>query len=242
MEFLINKYIANQGKTSKESVGCSLGAIKNAVKEEFGIFLPLHQIADGTIIVFENETLKHATGKDGYVNNIESKDALKQYKLQGSDETITPLEQVLKAANGKVPVILNIKHFNKIGSFEEELLKIIKEYKGDLAISSLNPYSLEWFKNHVPEILRGQIGGKLKQDELLQTMKRRKRRMLKKLKFNKISEPNFIIYEAQHLPNRAVRKNRVLPTLALGIKNQQEYMKKVKFCDNIIFEGFNPHI
>lgn len=242
MESLISKYIANQGISDKESVGCSLSAIKTAVGKEFGLFLPIHQIKDGTIVIFENETLKHATNKDGYVNNIETVEALKQYKLKGSDETIATLNQALKIVNGKVPIILNIKHFNKIGRFEEDLLKIIKSYNGTIAVSSLNAYSLEWFKNNAPEILRGQIGGKFKQDELLHPMKICKRKMLKKLKLNKISEPNFIVYEAQVLPNRTVKKHRHLPILALGVKTQQEYMEKVKFCDNIIFEGFNPHI
>ena len=242
MEFLINKYIANQGAVEKESVGCSMSTIKNAVKAQFGVFLPLHQIEDGTIVVFENETLKHATGKDGYVNNIETQADLKDYKFIGTNEQISSLAEVLKTIGGKVPVILNIKHFGKVGRFEEELLKIINEYKGNIAVSSINPYSLEWFKLNAPNLLRGQIGGKFKHEEFLHNMKRRKRKLIKKLKFNKISEPNFIIYEAEHLPNRAARKNRALPTLAFSLKSQQEYMSKVKFCDNIIFEGFTPHI
>ena len=242
MEFLVNKYIANMGITDKESIGCTTQSIKNAVAKKFGIFLPLHQIEDGTIVVFENETLKHATGKDGYINNIPDSKALDKYKLIGSDEKIPTLAEVLKIVGGSVPIILSIKHFSKVGRFEEELIKTITPYRGLLAISSLNPYSLEWFKNNVPGVLRGQIGGKFKNEELLARMKCCKRRALKNLKFNKISQPHFIIYEAQHLPSKAVKKHRDLPTLAFGIKTQQDYMNKVKYCDNIIFEGFSPHI
>ena len=53
---------------------------------------------------------------------------------------------------------------------------------------------------------------------------------------------NFISYEAKHLPNRFVNKYRNLPLLAWTIRTQSEYMKVIKHCDNIIFEGFTPTI
>ena len=58
----------------------------------------------------------------------------------------------------------------------------------------------------------------------------------------KVSQPHFISYEASTLPNRFVRKYKTLPLLAWTVRSQEEYLKVIKFCDNIIFEGFEPKL
>ena len=58
----------------------------------------------------------------------------------------------------------------------------------------------------------------------------------------KVSHPDFISYEARKLPNHYVRKYKKLPLLAWTIRSQSEYLKVVKHCDNVIFEGFEPTI
>ena len=59
---------------------------------------------------------------------------------------------------------------------------------------------------------------------------------------NSVAQPNFIAYNAQNLPNRFVRKYNTLPLLAWTVRSQEEYMRVVKYCDNIIFENFIPKI
>ena len=39
-----------------------------------------------------------------------------------------------------------------------------------------------------------------------------------------------------------VKKYNSLPLLAWTVRSQEEYMRIVKHCDNIIFEGFLPEI
>ena len=58
----------------------------------------------------------------------------------------------------------------------------------------------------------------------------------------KKAKPDFISYDARNVPNRFVRKYNRLPLLVWCVRSQEEYMKVVKYCDNIIFENFEPKI
>ena len=58
----------------------------------------------------------------------------------------------------------------------------------------------------------------------------------------KVSHPDFIAYEESRLPNRFTKRFNELPLLAWTVKSQSEYMRVVKYCDNVIFEGFEPNI
>ena len=106
-------------------------------------------------------------------------------------------------------------------------------------MQSFNPYVLEYFYKHAPNILRGQLAGFMKHEKLAFFKKYALKRMLLN---KKISHPNFISYEAKRVPNRFVRKYKKIPLLVWTVTSQSEYLKVVKYCDNVIFEGFEPKI
>ena len=56
----------------------------------------------------------------------------------------------------------------------------------------------------------------------------------------KVSEPNFIAYQAENLPNRFVKKYKELPVIAWCVRSEEAFDKVKKHCDNVIFEGFDP--
>ena len=133
---------------------------------------------------------------------------------------------------------MSFPNTNKVGALETKLLEMLRAYKGEYAIESFNPYVLEWFKNNAPDILRGQLAGFFKGEKLAFI----KRFALKRMVLNKIAKPDFIAYEASRLPNRFVRKYKSLPLIAWTVRSQKEYMKVVQYCDNVIFENFEPKI
>lgn len=242
--WLVSKPIAHRGLHNESFPENSISAFKNAIDNDFCIELDVHQIEDGTIVVFHDETLNRMTGLDGYVNQIKSKSELKKYKLLNTNETIPTLEEVLKFVDGKTPIIVEIKDYksqanNPNNTFEKELLKILKTYKGEYAIMSFNPHVLKWFKLNAPEITRGQLSCFFKDSKMKFFVKFALKRML----LNKsCSEPHFIAYKYDEIPNRFVKKYKNLPLLAWAVPSQQEYVKVIKNCDNIIFENFIPKI
>ena len=236
--WLVERCIAHRGLHNDEFPENSLGAFQNAVDNGYPIELDVHLISDGTLVVFHDDVLARVTGKDGYVNNL-TKDTLGDYKLLGTDYSIPTFEEVLKLVNGQVPLLIEIKNNGKVGDLETTLLKVLNEYKGEFAIESFNPYVLEWFKKNAPNIVRGQLAGYFKGEKLSFVKKFALKRMLLN---KKVACPNFIAYESKVLPNRFVKKYKQLPLIAWTVRNQEEYMKVVKYCDNVIFENFEPKI
>jgi len=236
--WLVETPIAHRGYHDKNIPENSLAAFSNAIEKGFAIELDVQLLADDTVVVFHDESLARMTGNDGYIKYLIKED-LKALKLKDSKETIPTLEEVLKLVDGKVPLLIEIKNKYKIGKLEQKVLDLLKNYTGEFAVQSFNPYSLSYFKKHAPQILRGQLSGYLKKEKLGWL----KKFLLKRMFFNKkTSEPHFIAYEASTLPNRFVKKYKQLPLLAWAVKSKEEYMKVIKYCDNIIFEKFEPNL
>lgn len=237
--WLVNVLISHRGLHNKEKgiPENSLLAYEKAIEKGYGIELDIQEIEDGTPIVFHDIKLSRLTGQDGYTNNIKPEN-LKNYKLQGTNETIPTLEETLKFINGRTPLLIEIKNNFRPGNMEKKIVELLNNYKGDFAIVSFNPYILNWFKHKAPDFLRGQTSSFFKGDNLSLI----KKLLLKRLRLNNLSQPDFISYDTRNLPNRFVKKYKKIPLLAWTVRSQQEYLRVIKHCDNIIFEGFEPKI
>lgn len=236
--WLVETPIAHRGYHSKNAPENSLAAFSSAIEKGYAIKLDVQLLSDGTVVVFHDESLARMTGNDGYIKYL-NKDDLKALKLNGTKETIPTLAEVLALVDGRVPLLIEIKNKYKVGKLEQSVIDLLKNYSGEYAVQSFNPYSLAYFKKHAPNILRGQLSGFFKGEKLGFL----KKFVLKSMRLNKkVSEPHFIAYEASTLPNRFVRRYKTLPLLAWAVKSKEEYLQVVKYCDNIIFEKFDPEI
>lgn len=243
--WIVNKYIAHRGLHDDKCPENSMGAFEQAIENDYAIELDVHKIEDGTIVVFHDETLKRITGEDGYITQIKTADDLKKYKLLGSNYSIPTLKEVLDFVDGRVPILIEIKDerttsYTPTNPLTIELYNLLKNYKGEYAVQSFNPFILQWFKINAPEVIRGQLSSYFSKKSGLKFFTRL---ALKRMWLNKkVSEPHFISYNYKNLPNRFVKKFKNLPLLAWVIPSQQEYMKVAPHCDNIIFESFLPRI
>lgn len=235
--WIVKDYIAHRGLHTKELPENSLGAFANAIEHGYPIEIDVQMIADGNIVVFHDYALSRMTGKDGYTKNLTT-DELKEYKLAKTEYYIPTLTEVLELVDGQIPLLIEIKNEGKVGELESRVYEILKNYSGEYAVQSFNPYSLEWFKKNAPEVWRGQLSSFFKK----QNLPFFKRFVLKRMFLNKISSPHFISYDARFLPNMYVKRYKKLPLIAWCITSQSDYMKIVKHCDNIIFENFEPKI
>lgn len=236
--WLVDSPIAYRGLFDKTHPENSLSAFEEAIKLGYPIAIDVRMICDGTLVVFSDEGLSRMTGNDGYLKFLKRSD-LDILHIGGTKEKIPTFEEVLKFVNGRVPLLIDIKNDNKVGELEKNLIEALKGYNGKFAVASTNPYVLQYIHTLAPDIIKGQVSGYFKEEKIPFF----KKRALKKLKFNdKISHPDFIIYEADKLPNRYVKKYKTLPLIAHPVKSQSEYLKVVKYCDNVIFQDFEPMI
>jgi glycerophosphoryl diester phosphodiesterase len=232
--WLVSKAIAHRGFHNAEMPENSVPAFENAVKNNFAIELDVRLIDDGTVVVFHDDSLTRMTSADGYACNLKLGE-LENTKLLGTEYSIPTFERVLEAVNGKAPILIETKNVGKIGKLEAKVIDMLSAYGGDIAVQSFNPYSLELFQKIAPLYLRGQLSTFFAKSELSFF----KRYMLKRLKFNSFSKPDFISYCAEYLPNHFVTKTG-LPVLAWTIRSNAEMEKALPACDNIIFERFKP--
>ena len=235
--WLVETPIAHRGYHTKSIPENSLSAFSKAIEKGYAIEFDVNMLSDGTFVVFHDKSLARMTGNDGYVRYLNKED-LKSLSLKGTKEHIPTLQEVLDLVDGKVPLLIELKNYFKPGKYEQSIIEILRKYKGEFAVQSFNPYSMGYIKEHAPEFIRGQLASYFK-DEKLSWLKRS---FLRSMRFNKISEPHFINYDASSLPNRYVRKYKKLPLLAHIVKSKEEYMRVVKYCDNIVFERFDPEI
>lgn len=239
--FITKNFIAHKGLFDHQTPENSLTAFQNAVDKNYIIECDVRIIADGTVVVFHDEQLSRMTGRDGYVKNL-TKENLTDYKLLDTNECIPTLEQVLALVDGKVGILIDLKDTQiRVGQLEKAVCKLIRHYKGEVAIQSFNPLSLEWFAKYSPNVLRGQISSFFKGPDYKGVSSFRKY-MLKRLKLNKRSKPNFISYDINDLPNRFVKKYKDLPIIGWTVTSQEQYRKSFNDVANIIFEGFTPKV
>lgn len=234
--WLTETYIAHRGLFNEFCPENSLSAFKNAIEKNYAIEIDVQLLKDGNVIVFHDNNFNRVLEIDKYVSNS-TLEEIKKYTFKNSYETIPTLKEVLDLVNGQVPLLIEVKNSLKVGELEKKTWEILKDYKGEFAIQSFNPYTLSWFKEHAPNVIRGQLSSFFKGEKLNFV----KKSLLKKLKLNKVSCPHFISYNAENIPNKYLKKCE-LPILAWTIKSQDEYMKVIKYVDNIIFEGFIPSI
>lgn len=235
--WIVKSPIAHRGLFNEKMPENSLASFKNAIKNKISIELDITCLADGTPVVFHDEKLARMTGKDGFISNCNYSD-ISKLTLAGTKEKIPTLKEALDVIDGKVPVLIQIKNFGKVGAVEKSVWKELQGYEGEYAIESFNPYTLEWFKKNAPKVKRGQLASFFETKEITGI----RNWSLKRMRFNKkISEPNFIVYSNEDMPNKFVKKYfGVIPVLTATIKSEEEEKRLKDYVDNIVFDSYMP--
>ena len=237
-EFLVNSIIAHRGvyNLKKDSIPeNSIEAFKNAIDNNYIIELDLHVLKDNNVVVFHDKNLFRMTGIHKDIKEC-TYDEIKNLKLKNTDNNIPLFRDVLELVDGKVPLLIELKHDVKVGRLEKETMKFLKNYKGEYAIMSFNPFTLLHLKKEYPNIIRGQLAYDLN-DKKFNFIKKF---LLKNMCFNFITKPDFIAYGIDSMPSKVVEKFRK-KGLVIGwtVKNDKDLEKAKKYCDNCIFEDEN---
>lgn len=236
-KWLVTVPIAHRGLHDNEAgvPENSLLACKRAVEQGYGIELDVQLTSDGRVVVFHDYNLKRMTGMDQKVTEM-SWEQLKDLKLLGTDQGIPLLADFLTLVQGKAPLLIEVKNEGSVGALEQAVLDELHSYSGEFAIQSFNPFVVQYFSLHAPEIIRGQLSSTFKGENLAWW----KKFLLSNLLLNFLSKPAFIAYDFGKLPkwfaNRLRQKGLYL--LTWTVKNPEDYARALELFDNAIFEGF----
>ena len=86
----------------------SLPAIKKAVEEGYGIEFDIQVTKDGVPVVFHDFTLHRMCGQKGRVCDY-TLEELRKFRLLDCGEPIPTFKEALRAVDGKVPLIIEMK-------------------------------------------------------------------------------------------------------------------------------------
>lgn len=213
----------------------SLRAFALAVEHGYGMELDLQTTRDGKVVIHHDLNTRRVCG---IAAEIEQTDYADLPPLL--DGTPLPLfEDLLKLVNGKMPLIVELKHHSQYLRTLQSALAMLKDYQGDYCLESFHPVIVQYLKKHAPAILRGQLSsGRLGSEIKPQTAF-----LLKHLLLNVLSRPHFIAYDFYHDRTPSLWLNRLLfkPLfVAWTVKSQAALDAALKRYDAVIFEGFTP--
>ena len=215
INFLKSNLIAHRGIHNSEIPENTLPAFYKCVDKKYIIELDIHILTDNSIIVFHDHNLKKLTGVNKVVETL-SYPQLSKIKID-KKYTIPTLKQVMHIVDGKVPLLIEVKDMNNNSKFEEELVKILDNYKGKFAIQSMNPYVIDWFYKNRKDYIIGLI-----------VFNDLNYKLVKKY----VKKIDFISVYKKQLPFK-------INKLVLGwtIRKESEYKKYRNLCDNLICEN-----
>lgn len=233
--FLLTKPVAHRGLWGDGVIENSVTAYKKAAEYGYPIEIDLYLSKDGVLFSFHDKTLKRMTGEDGYIYD-KTAEELKSLRLQDTDERIPTFDEVLKIAENKVPLLIEIKN-QPDKTVVDKTVERLKRYGGEFAIQSFNPLYINRVKKLAPDFIRGILA--TADEEELKNEKPLTRLIIKKMLLNFMIKPDFISYDYKGLPLKK-RKTKNKAVLCWTITSQKEYEKVKPFTDNIIFENFIP--
>lgn len=135
----------------------SMAAFQAALDHGYGIELDVHLMADGNLAVMHDSLLNRTTGAPGRIEDLTTED-LKNYRLEGTGETIPEFMDVLTLYNGKAPLIIELKPVDgNHAALMEAVSNMMKTYKGAYCMESFDPRCVTWLYKHRPDIIRGQL-------------------------------------------------------------------------------------
>ena len=209
----------------------SLAAFEAAVAGRYAIECDLHLASDGVPIVFHDNDLFRLTGVEGAVRDRTSAE-LGKLRLLGTQEWIPTLEELLNAVEGRVPLVIELKHIagGDVG-FADAVVEQLGRYDGPVALMSFDPPLVSDVKAAAPQLPRGltACGDWRKGGEQL--------RAIRSL------GADFVSYSIDDLPTWApVVANRVLgiPLICWTVRTPAQLTKANAWTDQITFEGFLP--
>lgn len=219
----------------------SMAAFKAALDHGYGIELDLHLLRDGNLAVMHDSALKRTTGADGIIEDLTT-EQLKNYRLNGTGETIPTFQQVLDLYAGKAPLVIELKPVKgNHAALTAKAVEMMEGYRGHYCMESFDPRVVKWLKDHRPDICRGQLtenhfAAKGKLSAVLKFI-------LTHQMMNFLTMPDFVAYkyvDRKTLGNFLVRRIWGIQGVTWTLKTMEEYNTAVKEGWIPIFEDFKP--
>jgi glycerophosphoryl diester phosphodiesterase len=217
----------------------SLEAFSAAAAAGYGMELDLTITKDNRIVVFHDNSLMRACGVNRGIGDC-TFDELKDCRLFGTDESIPLFSSLLALVDGRVPLIVELKHTKRYRELCAGAATLLDGYNGLYCVESFDPRIVRWFKKNRPGIVRGQLANGIKsygQTPWYQAL------LMSSLLANAYSRPHFVAYQHREARGKlGLFAYKLLGgTLVAWTVRDTDNVSKIKRVFRvIIFEFFRP--
>ena len=231
------RYFAHRGLHNDIIPENSLAAFRAAAEYGYGVELDVRLTRDGVAVVSHDDCLLRMTGQD---ISIEATDfaGLAGAPLAGTEETVPRFADALDilCAAG-VPVIVEVKSTsrNRMDALCAAVLAELDARDGVFCVESFDPFIVQWFRRHAPELLRGQLTAQANNLAGSSFIRHAASNVL----YNFLGRPQFIAHKtgAQSFPVHMAQKLGAMRVCWVAEDRSQEAAN-----DAVIFEHFLPPV
>jgi len=220
----------------------SLAAFKRAADYGFGAELDVHLTKDGRLAVIHDDSLLRTAGVDLKSSELTSEE-LSACRLEGTEEKIPFLEEVLPIFEGKSPLIVELKVEGNAAALAKAACEMLDKFDVDYCIESFHPMAIRWLAKNRPEICRGQLSQNFLKEHSGKGFFADF--LLTHLLTSFLTIPDFIAYNLHHrkrLSLKLARRVWGVQEVSWTIHSQEEMDE----CEGdgciSIFEGFVPRL
>lgn len=219
----------------------SMAAFKLALENGYGIELDVHLLKDGGLAVIHDSSLKRTTGCEGRIEDLTTAE-LKNYRLEGTDETIPEFSQVLELFVGQAPMIIELKsEAGNHAALAEAVCRAMEGYQGLYCMESFDPRCLIWLAKNRPRIVRGQLSQNFTKEPSGLPVPLQWAMTL--LLTNFLTRPDFIAYKFADRHGIGPKLCRTVwhaQSVSWTLRSQADYDTALQEGSIPIFEGFRP--
>ena len=235
-------YYAHRGLHGNGVPENSMAAFRLALQKGYGIELDVHLLKDGGLAVIHDSALARTTGAEGCVEDLTTGE-LKNYRLEGTDEIIPTLQEVVSLFNCKAPMIIELKaEKGNHNALAEAVCRALEDYRGLYCIESFDPRCIRWLNKNRPHIVRGQLSENFFKDKTTR-LPAVLRFVLDNLLANFLTKPDFIAYKFEDrraLSLRLCKELWKVQPVSWTLCNRKDFDTAVSEGSIPIFEGFEP--
>lgn len=223
----------------------SRAAINTAIASGYGIETDVQISSDGVAMVFHDDDLDRMTEASGAIRERAAAD-LARIRLNGSDEGIPTLAEVLTLVAGRAPLLVEIKDqhgqmADTDGVLEAAVARDLADYNGPIGLMSFNPHSVIRLATLAPDLPRGIVTCAYASDDCPE-LPPSVRDHLRLVPDYEAAKASFISHEWDDLsrPRVAELKAGGATVLCWTVRRADDESVARKVADNITFEGYLP--
>lgn len=207
-------------------------AFAGAIARGLGIECDVQRSSEGLPVVFHDWELQRLTPSQGLVRSRPMRE-LRSIPLNGSDDRIPSLADLLNQVAGQVPLLIEVKSKRelRVAAFCRAIRAALEGYRGPVAVMSFDPRVGAWFARQAPHIARGLVVT----EENARTLSGRARRHWALWH----ARPDFLAYDVRDLPSAfaASQRRRGVPLATWTVRSPELAARAAAHADAPIAEG-----